>query len=379
MTDSQEARLLQALQPKAATWIIATLSKLEAQLAVLTSQTASLKQQLRQQRRRLSSVRQQRRRSSSVRQQRRRSSSVRQQRPRPPSVRQQRRRSPSVRQQRRRPPSVRQQRRRPSSVRQQGRRPPSVRQQRRRPSAERQQRPRPPPRQQFPPRQPQGHAKQSQRPACLWFGRRGHTEADCRCKLLYQQSSPAKSQQKSAAIHRQTSRPVSTTKLTDPLPFSAVFQVTMRIPPEIAVAHEAACQRQPVDEADAAARDNPTADPTPVPAAETTGPQHPVPRRPTPAPRKQQRTQDPATQQVIPTGPGRPVIPRLQRTIRRHRPPAVTPSPVSSAITNHPGQSVPLSDTDIDTDTDSGIGLWKPYRSSRHKQCKAARDWCPET
>ena len=58
MTDSQEARLLQALQPKAAAWIIATLSKLEAQLAVLTSQTASLKQQLRQQRRRPSSVRQ---------------------------------------------------------------------------------------------------------------------------------------------------------------------------------------------------------------------------------------------------------------------------------------------------------------------------------
>ena len=365
MTNSQEARLLQALQPKAAAWIIATLSKLEAQLAVLTSQTASLKQQLRQQRRRPPSVRQQRRRLSSVRQQRRR----------PSSVRQQRRRPLSVRQQRRRPPSVRQQRRRPSAERQQRRRPSSVRQQRPRPSAERQQRPRPPPRQQFPPRQPQGHAKQSQRPACLWCGRRGHTEADCRCKLLYQQSSQAKSQQKSAAIHRQTSGPVSTTKLTDPLPFSAVYQVTTHIPPEIAVAHEAACQRQPVDEADTAARDNPTADPTPVPAAETTGPQHPVPRRPTPAPRKQQRTQDPATQQVIPTGPGRPVIPRLQRTIRRYRPPAVTPSPVSSAITNHPGQSVPLSDTD----TDSGIGLWKPYRSSRHKQCKAARDWCPET
>ena len=231
-----------------------------------------------------------------------------------------------------------------------------------------QQGPRPPPRQRSPQKQPQGNARQSQRPACLWCGRRGHTEADCRCKLLYQQSSPAKSQQKSAAIHSQTSRPVSTPNLTDPLPFSAVYQVTTRIPPEIAVAHQAACLRQSPN-TDSAARDNTTADPTPVHAAETTGPQHPVPRRPTPAPRKLRQTQDPATQQVIPTGPTRPVIPRQQRRTRRHRPPAVTPSPVSSAIT-----SVPLSDTDIDTDTDSGIGLWKPYRSSRHKQCKTARD-----
>ena len=332
MTDSQEARLLQALQPNAAAWIIATLSKLEAQLAVLTSQTASLKQQLRQQRRRPSSVHQQRRRPS------------------------------CVRQQRRRPSSKRQQRRRPPPICQQG--------------------PRPPPRQRSLQKQPQGNARQSQRQACLWCGRRGHTEADCRCKLLYQQSSPAKSQQKSAAIHSQTSRPVSTTKLTDPLPFSAVYQVTTRIPPEIAVAHQAACLSQSLN-TDAAARDSPTADPTPGHAAETTGPQHPVPRRPTPAPRKLRQTQDPAIQQVIPTGPTRPVIPRQQRRTRRHRPPVVTPSPVSSAIT-----SVPLSDTDIDTDTDSGIGLWKPYRSSRHKQCKTVRDigvrkhehyWAPQS
>ena len=91
MTDSQEARLLQALQPNAAAWIIVTLSMLEAQLAVLTSETASLKQQLCQQRQQHSSVRQQRW-SPSICQQQRWSLSVCQQQRRPPSVRQQRRR-----------------------------------------------------------------------------------------------------------------------------------------------------------------------------------------------------------------------------------------------------------------------------------------------
>ena len=166
----------------------------------------------------------------------------------------------------------------------------------------------------------------------------GHTEADCHCKLLCQQSNPAKSQGKSAAIHSQTSRPVSTPKLTDPLPFSAVYQVTTRIPPEIAVAHEAACQRQSATQMTQ----------RPGPTRQLTLHLSTLQRRGLDVPsRSSEAAADPGPSH--PAGHPDQADQTCQRRACQHRPPAVTLSPVSRAITCHPGQSVRLSDTGIDT------------------------------